>query len=104
MHPVLAPVEKPVEQELAPWTGEPTNITQLQDRYLVEAKITGRLAGTTLFVVMAKDRSGKTDTCKMIVCFQRHNILGFCKHVQTQDSIQSFSHNMMCSLNIEHIF
>lgn len=58
-----APVE-PVMPELPPWTGEPTTIDQLQDRYLVEAKITGRLSGTTLFVVMAKDRSGKIDTCK----------------------------------------
>eukprot|EP00435_Cladocopium_sp_Y103_P033652 s1099_g8.t1 len=64
MRPVLAPAATPVEPELPPWTGEPTNITQLQDRYLVEGKITGRLAGTTLFVVMAKDRSGKVDTCK----------------------------------------
>ena len=54
---------KPEEKELPPWTNEPTNIDSLQDRYNLEAKISGRLPGTTLFVVDSKDRSGKVEAC-----------------------------------------
>ena len=52
----------PTAVELPAWVGEPTDIDGVLQRY--EAKITGRLAGTTLFVVQAKDRSGKTETCR----------------------------------------
>ncbi|CAK9111902.1 Uncharacterized protein SCF082_LOCUS51902 [Durusdinium trenchii] len=51
----------PTAVELPAWVGEPTDIDGVLQRYNIEAKITGRLAGTTLFVVQAKDRSGKTE-------------------------------------------
>jgi len=58
------PAPKVAADELLPaWLNEPTDISSLQDRYYVEAKIVGREPGTTLFVVQARDRSGKLDAC-----------------------------------------
>jgi len=53
---------KPDTPEKLPWVGEPSTMQALLDRYNVEAKITGRLPGTTLFVVSARDRAGKSET------------------------------------------
>ncbi|CAL1163038.1 unnamed protein product [Cladocopium goreaui] len=52
---------KPDTPEKPPWVGEPSTMQALLDRYNVEAKITGRLPGTTLFVVSARDRAGKSE-------------------------------------------
>ena len=49
--------------ELPPWTGEPTDVDSLVSAYHVEAKIPGRVAGTTLFLVQAKNRQGQSETC-----------------------------------------
>ena len=38
------------------WDGEPTEIASLLETYQVEAKIPGRLAGTTLYVMDVKNR------------------------------------------------
>ena len=63
MAPRLPPPKAADEEELPPWQNEPTDVNSLQDRYNVETKIVGREAGTTLFVVQARDRNGKLDAC-----------------------------------------
>lgn len=57
--PLPEPEEKPESggvQQLF-WTGEPTDITTLLQTYQVEAKIPGKFAGTTLYVMDTKNRS-----------------------------------------------
>ena len=66
------PDEKAVEPELPPWLNEPKDINGVLERYHIEAKVTGRLAGTTLFLVQAKDRSGKCETCQCEVGVANH--------------------------------
>ena len=56
------PQPKRSEPELPPWVNEPTTIQGLLDKYNVEAKPSGRLPGTTLFVVSSKDRTGNVDS------------------------------------------
>lgn len=56
-----------VGPELPPWTGEPTSIEGVMDRYHIEAKVSGRVAGSTLILVNSKDRSGKLETCHSCV-------------------------------------
>ena len=58
MQPSPKPPKTP---ELAPWVGEPETIDQLTNIYNVEAKVPGRVPGTTLFLVPAANRAGKTD-------------------------------------------
>ena len=60
--PSPAPQPKEAEPELPPWVNEPTTIAELQDKYNIEAKPSGRLPGTTLFVVSSKDRTGNVDS------------------------------------------
>lgn len=50
------------EKSLPPWV-EPTTLESLLDKYNIEAKVPGRLAGTTWYVVQSKDRSGKVEPC-----------------------------------------
>ena len=40
------------------WASEPTKLEDLTGKYELEAKIPGRRAGTSLFVVKATDRAG----------------------------------------------
>ena len=47
--------------ELPPWVTEPNTIQGVLDKYNVEAKVTGRLAGTTLYLVQSRDRTGKCE-------------------------------------------
>jgi hypothetical protein len=62
-----------VEPELPPWVNEPATIQTLLDRYNVEAKVTGRLAGTTLFLVASRDRFGKCEACSWLQRFFQIN-------------------------------
>ena len=43
---------------MEPWTGEPENLDELLDRYVVESKFSGRAPACTLYLVCAKNRSG----------------------------------------------
>lgn len=55
---MAAKVEEEETKALEPWTGEPTNQEELMDRYIIEAKCSGRTPGTTLFLVQSKFRDG----------------------------------------------
>jgi hypothetical protein len=63
----MAPSPKPPKTpELAPWEGEPADMNSLINKYHVEAKVPGRTAGTTLFLVQAVNRDGKKETRPVI--------------------------------------
>lgn len=58
----MAPSPTPPKMpELAPWEGEPGDMNSLISKYHVEAKVPGRTAGTTLFLVQAVNRDGKKE-------------------------------------------
>ena len=42
------------------WADEPTKLEDLTTKYELEAKVSGRHTGTSLFIVKAKDREGAT--------------------------------------------
>lgn len=48
------------EERLPPWDREPRLLADLMEKYFVEAKISGRDAATTLFLVHGKQRNGET--------------------------------------------
>ena len=50
----------PHEEEMLPaaWTGEPTTVEGLLDRYHIENKIPGRIPATTLYLTLAMGRDG----------------------------------------------
>ena len=52
---------QPVEDEVVPWSDEPTTLDSLNDAYIVEAKVTGRSAGTTIYLVQSKQRGGAAE-------------------------------------------
>ena len=52
--------------ELPPWVGEPETIEDLIKVYNVEAKVPGRTAGTTLYLVGATKRDGTLEACKKL--------------------------------------
>ena len=54
----IVPVEEE-EPEPTPFTSEPTNIEDLQAKYLVENKMPGRVPGSTLFLTTAVQRNGE---------------------------------------------
>ncbi|CAL1132158.1 unnamed protein product [Cladocopium goreaui] len=60
--PPPAPVAHQAVQEVN-WPNEPSTIDNVMEIYHVEAKATGRLPGTTLLLVAAKNRAGKTEHC-----------------------------------------
>jgi len=60
--PPPAPVAHQAVQEVN-WPNEPSTIDSVMEIYHVEAKATGRLPGTTLLLVAAKNRAGKTEHC-----------------------------------------
>jgi len=53
---VPAPSE-PESEPLPPWT-EPESLDQLLDAYIVEAKMAGRIGGTSLYLMPVKRRDG----------------------------------------------
>ena len=55
---VLVAVEPEPPAPLSPWEDEPTTLDMLQDTYIVEAKMSGRDPGTTLFLTVSKKRDG----------------------------------------------
>lgn len=55
---IAAPPEPEPAPAVAPWENEPTTVSELLELHVVEAKISGRDAGTTLFVVDARRRNG----------------------------------------------
>lgn len=57
--PVEPPPEEAEEEECPPKWNEPTTVSELLEKYLVEAKISGRDPGTTLFLVGARQRNGE---------------------------------------------
>ena len=64
--------EKVKVEELPPWINEPERVDDLLKLYNIEAKVPGRTAGTTLYLVSATRRDGTTDARKKLQC-----ILGF---------------------------
>ena len=42
-----------------PWPNEPASLDQLQDQYNLEMKCSGRVAGTSLYLVHASKRDGQ---------------------------------------------
>ena len=60
----MAPKQQPAEVqavEQLTWDGEPQNVQELLNCYNLECKCVGRWGGTTLFLVDAKNRNGKTE-------------------------------------------
>ncbi|CAK8995155.1 Uncharacterized protein SCF082_LOCUS4228 [Durusdinium trenchii] len=55
--PIAPPPEPEPELPVTLWSGEPTTVDEILNQYYVEAKISGRTAGTTFFVVDAKRRT-----------------------------------------------
>lgn len=63
-HVIVTPAPAPaVEQSVQQltWDGEPTTVPDLLNIYNLECKCLGRWGGTTLFLVDAKNRNGKTE-------------------------------------------
>ncbi|CAJ1344537.1 unnamed protein product [Effrenium voratum] len=60
---LVAATAPPVQEEveLEGWHGEPEKLDDLTRRYIIEAKVSGRTAGTTLYLVQAKDRDNKLE-------------------------------------------
>lgn len=48
------------EARATPWV-EPESLQLLHDQYIVESKFSGRVPGTTLFLVNSKKRDGTCD-------------------------------------------
>ena len=57
---LAAKVEQEDSKSIEPWTGEPESLDELQDRYVIENKFSGRTAGTTLYLVQCRGRDGST--------------------------------------------
>ena len=51
--------ERPQDTPLS-WEGEPDTLDQLVDQYIIECKMSGRTAGTTLILVQSKSRNNQT--------------------------------------------
>ncbi|CAJ1388885.1 unnamed protein product [Effrenium voratum] len=57
--PVPMEDERPQDTPLS-WEGEPDTLDQLVDQYIIECKMSGRTAGTTLILVQSKSRNNQT--------------------------------------------
>lgn len=55
----VVPHEEPEDEAIEPWA-EPSTLDALTEKYNLEAKVPGKTAGTSLYVVFAKERSGET--------------------------------------------
>ena len=53
----VAPAD--VDPAPAAWTMEPTSVQELLDMYVIENKMSGRVAGTSLWLTAAQRRSGE---------------------------------------------
>ena len=63
-HMVVAPAPAPVAEQTIQqltWDGEPATVQELLNCYNLECKCLARWGGTTLFLVDAKSRAGKTE-------------------------------------------
>ena len=49
---------QPQEPDPPQWVDEPENLDQLLDTYIIENKVAGRVAGTSLYLSLAKRRDG----------------------------------------------
>ena len=57
---LAAKVEQEESKPIEPWTGEPESLNELVDKYVIENKFSGRIPGTTLYLVQCRARDGST--------------------------------------------
>ena len=55
---VVSEEDQPQEPAPPQWVDEPQNLDQLLDTYIIESKVAGRVAGTSLYLSLAKRRDG----------------------------------------------
>lgn len=74
----MVPCEESAEETGPTWV-EPTTLKELNDAYVLEAKLAGKSAGTSLYVVPSSRRDGTTNDVQERQSFKLFLVARFCK-------------------------